>query len=153
MPPTLVPAMYTAAADAVNRASISSWRYVIASAGSPPRASPSRNRTASSTCRNGLNAANTPKMADAAMAARMALSRPKRSAAHDHGTTASATPSIAKETVSATSLGGAPRSALSTVSSACGEWSWAKVATPAAPSPTRMRRYSRDSRWCPAQSD
>lgn len=74
----------------------------------------------------------------------MAGTRPMRSATIDQGMTASAKPSVAADTLSAAVAGVTESSAEICGSTACAEYSWAKVATPAKNRPTRSRRYSRD---------
>ncbi len=72
------------------------------------------------------------------MAHVIARLRPSLSAAHDHGMTAMASPSVAAETLSAAVAGLTPKSSAMPGSTAWTEYSWAKVAIPAKSNPSTM---------------
>lgn len=70
----------------------------------------------------------------------IAGTRPMRSATTDQGMTLTARPSVETETARAAVAGSTPNSEPMKGSTACGEYSWAKVATPAKNSPAMSRR-------------
>ncbi len=66
-----------------------------------------------------------------------------RSATHDHGSTAAASPAVVPETVRAAVAGPTSRSRAICGSTPCADHSCVKVATPAMKSAARSRLYSR----------
>ncbi|MNI55023.1 hypothetical protein D3C73_1099490 [compost metagenome] len=69
----------------------------------------------------------------------MARTRPILSATKDHGSTVTARPTVAREMLRAASAAVIRRSAAMSGSTACVEYSWAKVATPASARAARTR--------------
>ena len=114
--------------------------YAMARAGTPPSAIPSSRRSASSSGKLGDQAAASASTVAAITARIMAGRRPRRSPTTDHGITASASPAVAAETVSAACSGPMPRSAEISCRIPCGEYSWAKQAMPAQTSASCIRR-------------
>ena len=120
-PPIVVPAMYVPAARVTAKDSTSSTISATARAATPPWASPSAKRRASS---SGKEVASPPATANtqaATMDTAIARRRPQRSEAKDHGITDSARPAVAAETRSAASWEVTCRSAATSGSRPCGE--------------------------------
>ncbi len=111
------------------------------------------NRPANSSPRFGANGTSRPSTVAAVTDSDMARTRPIRSAISDHGMTPIARPAVAADTMSAAFAAPMWRSAAMSGSTACGEYSWAKVATPAQNSAASSRRYSAEPRGCPFQAE
>jgi hypothetical protein len=74
------------------------------------------------------------------------LTLPIRSASVDHGITPAASPTVDAEIVRAASAAPMCRSAEMSGNTACGEYSWANVATPAQNSAASSRPYAAEPR-------
>ncbi len=85
--------------------------------------------------RSALRGASRPNAVATTMPMVIAGTRPMRSATTDHGSTVTARASVVADTASAAVEGTTWNSAAICGSTACGEYSWAKVATPAKKSP------------------
>ena len=117
----VVPATKVPAALAACAGSISSVRYAIAIAGTPPMSKPSRNRPASRSSKEGANGTSRPTTAATVTEIVIALTRPIRSATVDQGITPMARPMVEAEIVSAAVAAPMCRSAAISGSTACGE--------------------------------
>ena len=113
----------------------------MATAGMPPRATPSTKRRATRDSNVGMSPTSTPSTVAALTAATIVRRRPHRSETRDHGITPTARPMVAEETASADCAASTWRSSARMGSTPCTEYSCANVATPAHSSATRIRRY------------
>src|SRR5699024_9904143 len=134
-PPMTGPAINVPAERPADNGGTSSFRWAIANAGTPPTATPSNTRNAEIAANVGDRAARTHNTPAAMIEIVRAGSRPRRSPTKDHGITAKASPMVDAETNKAVWSAVVCRSTAISGSNPCGEYNWAKVATPAKNSP------------------
>src|SRR5699024_2666382 len=127
----------------------SSFRSTIANAGTPPKSTPSNTRNTKIASNVGDSVAPIPNTHAAMIEIVMAGFRPRRSPTKDHGITAKASPMVDAETNKAVWSAVVCRSTAISGSNPCGEYNWAKVATPAKNSPAMRRRKPAVFGACP----
>ena len=140
IPPTLLPATNRPIAVISALGLTSSARYAVADAGSPARAAPCSARSTTRTPSDGAKGTSSPIVTATASDPVMTARRPKRSDRALIGSTNSASPPVAAATVQLASLAATPNSPEISGSSACVEYSSAKVATPARKRAKLIRR-------------
>ncbi len=131
IPPTLLPATNSPIAVTSAFGVTSSARYAVAEAGSPASAAPWSARSATSAPSDGANGTSRPRVTATASEAVMTVRRPNRSDRALIGSTNSARPPVAADTVQLASLALTANSPDTSGSRACVEYSSANVATPA----------------------